>query len=69
MTLGKRKIVSALQKKGFEKDIDGKHIVFVYLTLDGDLSGIRKKMILKTIFTMNPHFKESRLYFYCSASA
>lgn len=41
MTLGKRRVVSALQKKGFEKDVDGKHIVLMYRTLDGDLSGIK----------------------------
>lgn len=40
MTLGKCKVASALQEKGFEKYVDGKHIVLMYRTLDGDLSGI-----------------------------
>lgn len=30
MTFGKRKVVSTLQKKDFEKDVDGKHIVLIY---------------------------------------
>ncbi|MCY4673697.1 MAG: hypothetical protein OXD43_08050 [Bacteroidetes bacterium] len=40
MVLAKRKVVSALERKGFEKDVDGKHIVFTYRTLDGNLSRI-----------------------------
>ena len=40
MVLEKRKVVSALHKKGFEKDVDGKHIVLTFRTLDGVLTGI-----------------------------
>lgn len=40
MPLPKRKVVSALQKKGFGKDVDGSHVVLTYRTIEGALSRI-----------------------------
>lgn len=40
MVLDKRKVESSLKRKGFEKEVDGSHVVFTYRRLNGDLSRI-----------------------------
>lgn len=41
MVLDKRKVVSTLRKKGFEKDTGGHHVVMTYRRIDGVMSNIR----------------------------
>lgn len=44
MSLERRKVSSALKRKGFEEDKSGHHIVYEYVTLDGKESGISTHM-------------------------
>lgn len=44
MALQKRKVVSALTKKGFEKDNEGHHVYLRYRFLNGGKSGIRTRV-------------------------
>ena len=44
MILERRKVRSALKKKGFEEDKSGDHIVYEYVTLDGKGSRISTHM-------------------------
>ena len=43
-SLAKRKVVSVLQRKGFEKDKDGDHVVLTYRKRAGSLSNISTRV-------------------------